>query len=222
MKKNELIGVIIIMFIFFFFAKAEEVNFDGEKNIELKNIINMREVLNIQEPKIGDKIPDTQRSNSSKSIDYTLLDKIKFCEETIVLYNIDGKLGKRIPVKKIIEFKFYVTSQKYLLALDFFNNIYTCGSPIPKNDFEKIKSFFYLANDTSILKYSDEGEWELVSSEEVGEMVSVDLTGKQIICRIIKEIWCRLVCHGVPESDHPNCIQECITIHKKVCDDGSN
>jgi hypothetical protein len=40
MRKNKLIGVIIIMFTFFFFAKAEEVNFDGnyegikmEKNI---------------------------------------------------------------------------------------------------------------------------------------------------------------------------------------------
>jgi hypothetical protein len=40
MRKNKLIGVIIIMFTFFFFAKTEEVNFDGnyegikmEKNI---------------------------------------------------------------------------------------------------------------------------------------------------------------------------------------------
>jgi hypothetical protein len=28
--------------------------------------------------------------------------------------------------------------------------------------------------------------------------------------------------HGVLEPDHLNCVQECITIHKKVCDDGSN
>jgi hypothetical protein len=94
MKKNKLIGVIIIMFTFFFFAKAEEVNFDGEKNVEFKNIINMREVLTIQEPKISDKIPDTQRSNINKSVDYAILNTIKRCEENNVSYNIIDGLKK--------------------------------------------------------------------------------------------------------------------------------
>jgi len=32
----------------------------------------------------------------------------------------------------------------------------------------------------------------------------------------------KLSYHRVPKYDHSNCIQECRTIHKKVCDDGSN
>jgi hypothetical protein len=42
MKKNKVISGIVVMFTFFFFAKAEEVNFDGnyegikmEKNLEI-------------------------------------------------------------------------------------------------------------------------------------------------------------------------------------------
>ena len=94
MKNNKIISVIGIMFTFFFFAKAEEVNFDGEKNVELKNIINMREVLNIQEPKISNKITDTQRSNRSRSVDYAILNTIKRCEENNVSYNIVDGLKK--------------------------------------------------------------------------------------------------------------------------------
>jgi len=94
MKKNKVISVCVIIFTFFFFAKAEEVNFDGEKNVELKNIINMREVSNIQEPKISDKIIDNQRSNRSKSVDYAILNTIKHCEENNVSDNIVDGLKK--------------------------------------------------------------------------------------------------------------------------------
>jgi hypothetical protein len=93
-KKMKMISIIGLMFTFFFFAKAEEVNFDSEKNVEFKNIINMREVLTIQEPKISDKILDTQRSNINKSVDYAILNTIKRCEENNVSYNIIDGLKK--------------------------------------------------------------------------------------------------------------------------------
>ena len=54
----------------------------------------MREVLNIQEPKISNKITDTQRSNRSRSVDYAILNTIKRCEENNVSYNIVDGLKK--------------------------------------------------------------------------------------------------------------------------------
>lgn len=210
MKNSRIVLAMFLAFAMFSCLKAQEIqmDFDG-RSLKTGSSRPSGFLFDIQYAKYGNQISD-------KTVPEIVSQNLQGKE----LYNVEGAQVKDVFVKKIIKFKSFTTGKEYVWALDYQEKAYAVGAPMAKSDFEKI-NFLLPEQKRQGISRSDVGGWEMVSSEEEGEVEEISWDGiKKKICKIVKEIWCRWCCLGAPKPDYSNCVQDCKEVHKKVCNDG--
>lgn len=208
--KKIVFAVTIIMLVDCLYSQRLDFDFAGNKKLNIKE-----ETVDLDVPFTS---PGINKENVNK-LNYFNREIKNISEE----YLISKCETKMILNGKEVSFKWGVGADRDIyLEKNNYNIIYLEGL------FKYVEAYEMLKSQEDKKDYKNNG-WVLESVEVESETtenicpIEKGVVGdfvnacKKRICKVIKEVWCRLVCLGYQDPVYDGCKRECKEIHKTQC-----